>query len=320
MVRTDGPWLDPELAVALEAIPHHERPQATIDPDRIEGARARLRRAVELPDGRPVRSEAVRIVRADNTFLDLRLHRPAGEARRSSAPGGPVLVWLHGGGYLLGSAPSDPRVEQEYADRVGCAVVGVDYRTAPEHPHPAPLEDVLLTLAWLRDGGGGGGGAPSWVALGGESAGAGLAAATVLAAKDIDFQLLVAPMLDDRTDEATSPAVDALGLWSGELNRRAWALYQRPEASSAPLASAARAAALDGSPPAYLDVGSADLFCRETVAYAQRLDQHGVPVELHVWPGAYHGFYEVAPTAAVSLAAKAARVRALRRALRRAGD
>ncbi|GAA4750290.1 hypothetical protein GCM10023350_39290 [Nocardioides endophyticus] len=311
---TDELWIDPELAVALDAIMWDERPHATIDLDRPERARARLRAAVEPPDRRPVRSVLIDLPRTDGTHLGLRMHRPEVLEGRDA----PVLVWVHGGGYVLGSAAGDGRVERELADRVGCCVVGVDYRVAPEHPHPEPIQDVLQAVDWVGrspdvD--------PARVALGGESAGAGLVAAAALALQsrpgtELCFQLLIAPMLDDRTDGSTMPGVDSLGLWNSRLNRRAWELYlPAGRASSVPEAVAARAERLAGLPATYLDVGNADLFCPETVTYAARLLASGVPVELHVWAGAYHGFYEVAPDAAISRTAKEHRITALRRGL-----
>lgn len=237
-------WLDPELAAALREVPWADRPQSTIDPARLEPARDRLRRGGEPPDGRTVRSDRVQVARPDGTELSLRVHRPGQGV--DTFEGRAVLVWLHGGGYLLGSAASDPRVEREYADRVGCAVVGVDYRTAPEHPHPAAFDDVRLAIDWIR-GSLQGAPASSWIGVAGESAGAGLAAAVALADHDLDFQLLVAPMLDDRTGTEADRAVDALGLWSSDLNHRAWQLYLGVEpAASAPLAAAARASSLSG--------------------------------------------------------------------------
>lgn len=308
MRSASTPWLDPELEAALAGVPWRERTQAVIDPDDLAVARARLASYVEPEDGRPIHSENVLLDRPEGGQLMLRVHRP------DRAPEGDlaVLVWLHGGGYLLGSAATDTRAERAYADRVGCCVVGVDYRVAPKHPHPAALHDVLRALAWVRRTPGLN---AARVAIGGESAGAGLAAATALADHGLCFQLLVAPMLDDCTDDAVDPEVSCLGLWDGRLNKRAWELYLGGTESGSPVAAAARADSLSGLPPACLDVGTADLFCGETVSYAERLRRNGIPTELHVWPGAYHGFYELAPQAQLSVLAIETRTLALRRAL-----
>jgi acetyl esterase/lipase len=246
--------------------------------------------------------------------VPVRVYRPAG-AQGSL----PVLLWLHGGGLVMGNVAQDDLLLQELVEQVGCAVVSVEYRLAPEHPYPAPLDDCYAALRWVAA-------QPQFdaarIAVGGASAGAGLAAALALLARDRDqirpmFQLLLYPMLDDRNIEpATAKLADTL-VWSRSNNRVGWNAYLRGEAGAAWISSyaaAARAADLARLPAAYIAVGTLDLFLAENIDYARRLTEAGVAAELHVYPGVYHGFDAIAPQAAQSRSLIAERNRALLRA------
>jgi len=229
------------------------------------------------------------------------LFRPEGDAS-----GLPALLWLHGGGLTVGTARQDAAYCRRVADELGIVVASVDYRLAPEHPFPAPLEDAYTALRWLAarpevDAG--------RIAVGGASAGGGLAAALALLAAERGeirpvFQLLVYPMLDDRTTLRTDVDEAALRIWSPKANRYGWQSYLGDAIGTdavPPLAAPARYADLSGAPPAWIGVGSLDLFHDEDVAYAQRLRDAGVACELTIVPGAYHGFYDLQRTARVSL-------------------
>jgi acetyl esterase/lipase len=225
--------------------------------------------------------------------LRLRLYRfPA------AVQSGAALLWMHGGGYIIGKPEQDDAVCAQYAAETGMLVVSVDYRLAPEHPFPCALEDIARAWAWLGARAEELGVDVSRIALGGASAGGGLAAAFAQLARDGDalqpaFQLLVYPMLDDRTCarldlEALPPLA-----WSQESNRFAWKSYLGA-AFGAPgvpnYAAPSRREDLTGLPPAWIGVGTLDLFHDECVAYAQRLTAAGVPCQMDVVPGAFHGF------------------------------
>lgn len=223
----------------------------------------------------------------------VRLFRPAG----ATAPG-PALLWIHGGGYVIGTAQQDDRVCRRFSSKLGVTVASVEYRLAPEHPYPAPLEDCYSALAWLAD-------LPAVdrnrVAIAGASAGGGLAAALALLARDRGevhpvFQVLAYPMLDDRS--SATPASPNHRLWSTRSNHFGWSAYLGD--ADPRVAVPARRDDLAGLPPAWIGVGTHDLFHDEDLAYAGRLIDAGVPCHVEVVPGAFHGFDAVAAKAPVS--------------------
>ena len=213
-----------------------------------------------------------------------------------------ALVWIHGGGLVMGAPEGGEGLCSRLAAELGIVVVSVDYRLAPEHPFPAGLEDCYAALEWVHDRAGELGVDRRRVAVGGDSAGGGLAAALAQMAADrggpaVCFQLLHYPMLDDRTTLRTG--LDAL-VWTMRSNRWAWAAYlgHPPTVTEQrPYASASRRTDLGGLPPAWIGVGDIDLFHDECVDYAARLRAAGVPCELHVEPGMYHGADQLMPAA-----------------------
>jgi acetyl esterase/lipase len=235
----------------------------------------------------------------------------------------PVLLHMHGGGFMMTDPTLMPQL-QGIATDCHCVVVSVDYRLAPETHYPGSLEDNYAALKWVHAHAEELGIDRSRIAVGGESAGGGHAANLAIYARDrkevpIVFQLLIYPELDDRTGStrAVPPAIGHF-IWTASANRLAWSsLLGVPAGSSRVPAAAvpARVASVDGLPPAWIGVGSIDLFVDEDMEYARRLIDAGIATELLVEPGAFHGFDLLVPDAAVSKQFSASWKAALRKAL-----
>lgn len=235
----------------------------------------------------------------------------------------PAYLHIHGGGYVIGVPEMNAAQNQNVAASLGCFVASVDYRLSPETPHPGPVEDCYAALKWLHANAADLGVDVGRIAIGGESAGGGLAAALALVARDrgevpLCFQCLTYPMIDDRVavDPDPNPYVGH-HLWKAEQNHFGWSALLGHEPGRdgvSPYAAAARAEDLAGLAPALIMVGALDLFLEEDIEYARRLMRAGVPTELHVYPGAYHGF-EMSPDAQVTQAMLRDRMAALKRAL-----
>ena len=244
-----------------------------------------MRRATKLMS--PGRTPAAVEVLTLASGTGVRLYRPVGVTEPA-----PALLWIHGGGYVFGSAKQDDALCLRFSKALGITVASVDYRLAPEHPYPAPLEDCYAALTWLAA-------LPAVdaerVAIGGASAGGGLAAALALLARDRNevapaFQLLVYPMLDDRSSAA--PVDPNHRLWDPRANQFGWTSYLG--GADPTVAVPARRADLSGLPPAWIGVGTHDLFHDEDIEYARRLVEAGVPCQVELIPGAFHGFDIVA--------------------------
>jgi acetyl esterase/lipase len=230
----------------------------------------------------------------------VRVHRPVGVEGTLGC-----IVWMHGGGYVFGTAEMDDARFDRWCPLLGCVGVSIEYRLAPETPYPGPLHDAYTALRWVHAHAEDLGVDPARVGIGGQSAGGGLAAALALFARDrgelpVAFQCLVYPMIDDRLAN-TSHAWE-VPVWPPSANRFGWAAYLGDLAGGdVPYhAAAARAVDLAGLPPTIVVVGALDGFVDEDVDYAMRLNRAGVPTELHVYPGACHGFEGIAAGAAVS--------------------
>lgn len=242
--------------------------------------------------------------------ITVRVHRP-------ESPGPhPALLWIHGGGMVIGTAAQDDKMCRDFARSTGCVVAAVNYRLAPEHQFPVALEDCYSALAWLaeRDDVD-----VNRIAIGGASAGGGLAAALALLVRDRELivpvlQLLVYPMLDDRTALHADPDNAHRRLWNNRSNAFGWSSYTGLPPGSAEvsgLAAPARHQDLTGLPPAWIGVGTLDLFEAEDTAYAERLRAAGIPCELDVVAGAFHGFDAIRPKSEVARAFRSAQARAL---------
>ena len=283
--------VDPELAPFLELFP-----SVFLSHDNLAEVRNRV---LPLP---PIEEGGVDLERvtapgpAGAPDIHLLVYRPRAAARARDAL--PCIFHIHGGGYVLGAAKDLEPAHRPLAAALGCAIVSVDYRLAPETPFPGPVEDCYAGLAWTF---------ANAVALGldvarigvmGESAGGGLAAALALLARDrgeyrLAFQHLIYPMLDDRTCTREPHPVAGEFLWHAHNNRFGWGalLGQAPGGDGiSPYAAPARAGDLAGLPPSFISTGALDLFLDEDIDYAQRLLRAGVPTELHVYPGAFHAF------------------------------
>lgn len=235
----------------------------------------------------------------------------------------PGLIYLHGGGYVLGDAVSDTAIIKDTAAQLDCVVVAVDYRLAPETLWSGSLEDNYAGLKWLHDKSDILGVDRSRIAVMGYSAGGGHAALLSAAARDrgevpLVFQSLLYPMLDDRT-ASTRKVAPHLGnlVWTRQSNQYGWGAFlgQAPGRGDAPAGSVpARLDDLAGLPPTFIGVGALDLFVDENIAYTGRLIGAGVPAELVVVPGAYHAFDMIAPQARITQQFNTAKFNALRRA------
>lgn len=224
----------------------------------------------------------------------LLLYTPPGEASGLR----PAILHVHGGGYVMGNPEINDAFNRKTALEQGCVIASVDYRLAPETAWPGALEDCYAALTWLHGEAGALGVDTTRIALAGESAGGGHAAALALMARDkgeipVCLLMLDSPMLDDRTGSTTEPhPYTGEFVWTPEKNRYGWGamLGMAPGGADVPVAAVpARAEALEGMPATFINVGALDLFLEESLEFVRRLSRAGVPVELHVAPGVYHG-------------------------------
>jgi acetyl esterase/lipase len=282
--------LDPAIQPVLEFFPEFE-----LTTDALPLIRQFAADSIVLADtdGTDARREEIEVPGVEVGQPPVRCLKYSPDSRKHS---GGAYLHIHGGGYVLGSPEMMDEHNLKLAAELGITVLSVDYRLAPEHPVPAPLDDCYAALAWLHANSDALAVDPQRIALGGESAGGGLAAALALRARDageypVCYQLLTYPMLDDRTGSAEFPADPVTGefVWTREKNSFGWGCYlggANTEAPSVP----ARAASLEALPPAWIGTAALDLFREENIDYAQRLMAAGVAAELIVYPGACHGF------------------------------
>lgn len=219
------------------------------------------------------------------------------------------IYFVHGGGMISGNRFSDNIGLLNLVCDLKVVAVSVEYRLAPENPHPAPVEDCYRGLLWMHEHAGEIGIDQRRIVIAGESAGGGLAASVAIMARDrggptLIGQLLAAPMLDDRSDSPSAWQMQGRGLWDRTSNMTGWSALLGAERGSvglSPYAAAARETRYAGLPQAFIDVGSAETFRDECVTYASSLWLAGVQAELHVWAGGCHGYDSLAPTADISV-------------------
>jgi len=250
------------------------------------------------PPEAPVTVEERTIQGPDGQHLRLLVYRPIEH-------GGPLpaILHVHGGGMVVGQPEMSDPENRLLSAALPAVIVSVDYRLAPEHPFPAPLEDCYSALAWLNDQAAALSVDTTRIVIKGESAGGGIAAGLALLARDrgevpVVFQCLTYPMIDDRPPADPHPLTGEF-VWSAASNRFGWACYLGEEPGGpnvSPYAAPARAIDLAGLPATLIIVPTLDIFLEEDLEYTRRLTRAGVPVELIVYPGAYHGFHMAGDT------------------------
>jgi acetyl esterase len=296
--------IDPELEAFIPLFP----PADLTDPVTARKRLAELAAAAPAPETTGMEIED-RTVPADPD-VPVRIYRP------HRAQG--ALVWLHGGGFVMGDLETEHPWAVRVADGSGAVVISVGYRRAPEHRFPAALDDAYAALIWTAEHAAGLGIDPGRIAVGGHAAGAGLAAAVALRARDqqgppIRYQLLSQPELDDRQETWSARNFTDTPFMTRDKVAASWRHYLG-SATASPHAAPARADDLSGLPPAYIASAEFDPNRDEAIGFAQRLLQAGVPVELHQWPGTFHGSQAIL-SAEVSQRQIAELGAALRRAL-----
>lgn len=314
-----APPFDVELGAVLAVL--GEQMPSTLTPEMIGPGRAMFTAPFNeslLKNGAIVHEERV-------------VPGPAGEpditvsifTRSDHTAGGPGIYNIHGGGMVLGDRFTGIDGVIAWVEEFDAVGVSVEYRLAPEHPDPAPVEDCYAGLVWMAEHAAELGFDPNRVLIAGGSAGGGLAAGTTLLARDrkgpaLMAQLLICPMLDDRNQNVSCLQIDGIGVWDRGSNDTGWdaLLGDRRKTDAVSIyAAPARATDLSNLPSTFIDVGSAEVFRDEDVAYASAIWAAGGSCELHVWPGGFHGFDGMAPQAALSVVARETRHQWLRRTL-----
>jgi acetyl esterase/lipase len=317
--------IDPEVAEGLAAFFAFAGPGGFFAIKDLDERRATFNAMLEGAAAQVPPNE--RVTFADQTIpgpegapdLRVRVYRPVGV--EGPLPG---IYYVHGGGFIVGSIETEHLDATALCDQQNAVVVSVDYRLAPEHPHPAPVEDCYAGLVWMGDHLEELGIDPDRLAIRGASAGGGLVASTVLLARDrrgpaLAYQMLLIPMLDDRPESPSAKEIVDLGVFDTGAAMEGWTALLGDAVSGADVseyAAPARATDLSGLPPAFIDAGELDALRDEAIDYAQRLLQAGISVELHVWPGAIHGAELFAPTSKLAGRIREARRAALNRVLR----
>ncbi|HEY7854742.1 MAG TPA: alpha/beta hydrolase [Aquiluna sp.] len=244
--------------------------------------------------------------------LAVRVYSP-----KSASKPAPGIVYIHGGGMIMGGLDGEDGTCQMMADRLGAVIASVDYRKAPENPYPAAPEDCYAGASWVFENASDLGIDTANIGIYGQSAGGGLTLAVVLMARDrggpkFSFMAPIYPMIDDRNTTESSKLVTDVGIWDRAGSIEAWGWYLGG-AEADQYAAPARAKDLSGLPPAYIDVGELDMFRDEDIEFAKRLAEANVQVEFHLWPGAYHASEVFAPEANLSATIWNTRIAAIKR-------
>ncbi|KAF4453163.1 hypothetical protein F53441_4102 [Fusarium austroafricanum] len=296
---------DPEFSAAFKAAGGSTGGPSTPVGDvqtRRAGFKANLKPllATQFPERASISKTDYFTKSADGHKVHLRWHSKPG-----SAPGS-ALLYIHGGGLIMGDVSTFDGLVDEYVDTSGVPYLSVEYRLAPEHKYPKPLEDVYAGLKWLHEHAHELGVDPSRIGIHGESAGGGLAAALTIYAREaqgpsIAKQILVYPMLDDRVIQPDIYIKPFL-VWSGDDNETGWDAYLGDKRGTTNVSETAAPARLEhpsGLPPMYAEVGELDLFRDQVVDYVQRFSKAGVSAEFYLFPGVPHGYDWYAPRSRV---------------------
>lgn len=295
------PPFDPELQAALDLMP----PLPALSAEMIPLLRARpLSAPIETTlEGRDVEVVDHTVQGHGGDEIIVSVLRRKGHSGTS----GPGVYNIHGGGMIVGGRWDGAESLVDYVEQYDAVAATVEYRLAPEFQDPVPVEDCYAGLVWFSEHAGDLGFDPNRVVIAGGSAGGGLTAGTVLLARDrkgpaIAAQVLMCPMLDDRNESLSARQYRDLGVWDGNANAFGWRALLGDRAGTDDVsiyAAPGRAEDLSGLPPTYIDVGSAEVFREEDIAYARRIWAAGGQAELHVWSGGFHGF-EVVTTALIT--------------------
>jgi acetyl esterase/lipase len=294
--------VDPEVRKVLDGLPPRVL-DFSLGIDVVRKAYTEMQQAIEMPEVPNVSFRDIEVpgYAEGDANVVVRIYEP--DARTTDA----VIYWIHGGGMVLGHYDGDAYMNKVWASRFGAVVVSVEYRLAPEHPYPAPLQDCYAGLRWVHRNAAELGVDPARIVVAGGSAGGGLAAGTCLLARDLgeitpSAQILFFPMIDDRDATPSNIEVTWPQFWSRDKNQYGWSSYLAGRAGADDIdiyAAPARATVeqLRGLPPTSIDVGELDAFRDEDIEYAQKLLQAGVPTELLVTPGAFHASENYNPAA-----------------------
>ncbi|OLS40746.1 alpha/beta hydrolase [Bacillus sp. MRMR6] len=308
--------VNPELLPALELFQDLElRPEYL---PAIREGMAQMRQPANVDESISLTDEV--IVGPDANPLPLRIYRP--KLNNETLP---VLLWIHGGGYVLGSVEDNDELCMNFVKEARCVVVSVDYRLAPENPYPAPIEDCYSALKWIADHAKSLNIDSNRIGVAGASAGGGLTAAVTLLARDrqypsLCFQMPLYPMIDDRNNTPSANEIKEGLVWNQKTNEAGWRMYLGALYGSDDIpsyAAPARAENFSNLPYTYTCVGQLDPFRSETLTYVSKLAEAGVDVEFHLYPGAYHGFEVLNPATEVSVRAVTEYIQAVKNGFER---
>lgn len=311
--------LDPDFAQLAEPVLRQTQGMSKPPVHDVEGRRAMLAHIFPQTTAAPAIPDDLELVvhhaHASDGF-EIDIYHCQKKSPATTGPGS-AIVHTHGGGYIALTVATTVQMLTAYVSHTGVQMLSIEYRRAPEHPYPTPLEDCWTGLQWIQSHAETLSIDPSRIAVMGESAGGGLAAALTLLARDRAFspplakQILVYPMLDDRTK--TNHAGE-LAIWDEIDNVTAWTAYIGPDAGTDAVpsyAAAARTERVDGLPPLYLDCGQLDVFVHEGLEYVRRFVAANIPTECHLYEGVPHGFEALAPTSGIVQRAMANRMRVM---------